>query len=273
MSIDFRADLHCHSTCSDGTLSPNELVVLAKETGLSGLCITDHDTIESYPEVFKKAEEIGIEMIPGIEFSTVLLGESVHILGYSFAIDHDEIRNLCLQHVDRRRNRNEEILELLKKNGMPIHLDLEGKPKGRPHIAQAMVEAGYIDSVAQAFKKWIGDQKPCYSKGTSISTEETIRVIHEAGGIAVIAHPHLLRHNWIIPRLLELDFDGIECYYARLGMNRHQRWLDIAKEKGLLVTGGSDFHGAIKPNIPLGCSWVNEETFRILQERYQSQSD
>lgn len=265
---EFRADIHCHSSFSDGSMHPDELVAHAKEVGLQGLSITDHDTTASYPAVFKKAEELGIEMISGVEFSTMHNKKTVHVLGYAYRIENEEIQSLCRRHVDRRKERNRKILDLLEKRGMPIHLDLEGQPKGRPHIAQSLVEAGHVATFQEAFDRWIGNGKPCYTEGTPVSTQETIQVIQNAGGVAVLAHPQQLKNKSFVLELLQLNFDGMECHYGVLGTL--PEYLKIAEEKHLIITGGSDFHGSVKPKIPLGCSWTPEETFRLLRNRFLS---
>lgn len=277
----FRADLHCHTTCSDGSVSPQEIVHLAKQMGLQGLSITDHDTIEAYKSAISVAGSLGIALIPGIEFSAMQDNVSVHILGYSFVLDHPSILQLCEGHKVRRLKRNRIILELLSKNKMPITeqevLDSLGDDIisvvhtiGRPHIAQAMVKKGYVATVQDAFKEYIGEGRICYASGDSFSVDDTLATIHAAGGLAVVAHPHLMKSDRIINKLMEKPFDGIECYYARLPANQHARWIKLAQKKGLLMTGGSDFHGSIKPNIPLGASWVGEEPFTTLQRHYES---
>ncbi|MDN3506545.1 MAG: PHP domain-containing protein [Simkaniaceae bacterium] len=256
--MNFRADLHCHSTCSDGTMSPIELIALAKEVGLSGISITDHDTISAYAEAIPAAKEAGLALGPGVEFSSVDEGLSVHVLAYDFDLESPELLALCQRHVKRREDRNRRIIEKLKARGLPIE---EEGIKGRPHIALALIKKGYASSVQDAFNRLIGDGKPCFDPGAPISTDETISVIHKAGGKAFIAHPHLLRNPKLGEKLLEKPFDGIECYYSKCPPNQEQRWVKVAQEKRLLMSGGSDFHGAIKPGIPLGCSWVDETTF------------
>lgn len=272
----FRADLHCHTTCSDGSLTPIEIVNLAMQVGLKGLAITDHDSIQSYAQALPEAEKIGLEMISGIEFSAMHHASSVHILGYSFSVGHPAITEFCLKHQQRRESRNQAILERLAANGMPVSQEemLEwslgsASTVGRPHIAQAMIKKGYVSTVQEAFKMYIGEGKPCYARGGSYSVEETIAVIHQAKGFAIIAHPHLIKEQKLVEQLVNLNFDGLEGYYALFYPSQNERWLKMAARKGWLVTGGSDFHGAIKPGIPLGASWVGEDTFRFLQERYK----
>lgn len=277
----FRADLHCHSTCSDGTLTPNELISLAKIIGLNALSITDHDTIEAYSAAIPLCHELGIELLTGVEFSATHDDISVHILGYGFDLDNSDIAALCKKHAERRYHRNQAILNLLAKHGMPITEgelaaasghdveNIQHHTIGRPHIAMAMVKKGYVENVQAAFKKYLIEGKLCYAQGMTFSVEETIDVIHRAKGLAVIAHPHLLKSSKLLKRLLEMEFDGIECYYGNFPLKDHKRWLKIAANKGWLITGGSDFHGEIKPHSPLGCSWIDETLFRNLLNKLQ----
>jgi predicted metal-dependent phosphoesterase TrpH len=277
---DFRADLHCHSTCSDGTLSPVEIIELARSIDLKGLSITDHDTIDAYEQVEAIAKEYNFPLISGVEFSAALGKKSVHMLAYSFSLQSKAIHDFCLRHKQRRSERNQMIIDLLAAQGMPLKAEDVRElfsnfhsSIGRPHIALAMIKNGYVSSIQQAFSLYIGEGKPCFAPGKVFSVEETLDVIHQANGIAVIAHPHLIDDVKIVKDLLTMNFDGIEAYYGRFPAAVHERWLKIANRKNWLITGGSDFHGTIKPNLPLGSSWVGEESFSILQERYLSNSD
>lgn len=267
----FRADLHCHTTCSDGTMTPRELVIHAKEIGLSALSITDHDTIAAYESAIPAAKENGLILGTGVEFSTSFRKTSIHVLAYDFDLQSEQIRGLCSRHVKRRKTRNQMILERLSRLSMPVfeeELNQFGSEMiGRPHIAQVMVRKGYVSSIKEAFHRFLGDGCPCFESGQTISLEETLTIIHEGGGKAFIAHPHLIVHRNTIKELLKLPFDGIECYYAKIPPFRESVWLKIAKEQGLLVSGGSDFHGAVKEHIPLGSSWVGEEAFHQIFQR------
>jgi predicted metal-dependent phosphoesterase TrpH len=275
----FRADLHCHSTCSDGTLTPPQLVQLARDSGLSGLAITDHDSVAAYSEAIPAAQQAGIDLITGVEFSASHRGISVHVLGYSFAANNPLIISLCDRHEQRRQRRNAAILERLKQLGMPLTqqqvIDGAAIPSdswGRPHIAQAMVNSGYVRDLQEAFHKYIGEGKPAFVSGDSLSIEETLEIIHRANGFAIIAHPMLIRRNAILRDLIKMPFDGVEVYYANLPNDKYRRWELLAAERGWLATGGSDFHGTTRPAIKLGSSWTREETFRILQQRYKENS-
>lgn len=278
---DFFADLHCHTTCSDGSKTPEEIVMLAKEIGLSGLAITDHDSIAAYPLAQPLAKTQGIELITGVEFSTLHNKTSIHILGYAFPPDSPIIQSFCEKHTLRRLDRNHAILRLLEKKHLPIseselfaeshHEDLKAKTTvGRPHIAQAMIKKGYVKTIQEAFQKYLGEGKSCYAEGASFSTLETLELIHQAKGLAVIAHPHLIDNQHVLSDMLEMNFDGIECYYAKFNMDKHKRWLKIAAKKHWMITGGSDYHGDIKPNLPLGASYVDETLFKPLYDHFQN---
>ncbi len=277
MKHDFRADLHCHTTCSDGTVAPEEIIQLALDKNLQGLSITDHDTIQAYEQAAPFAQAKGLPLISGVEFSTVHDQTSVHILAYSFSLTSPIIHNFCEQHHQRRLHRIHVILEKLRACGIPLSLEdltLQTSPHsfGRPHIAVALMKKGYVHTIQQAFQQYLGEGKPCFVPSEGFSIEETLELIHQANGLAVIAHPHLIDKPKILKDLLSMKFDGIEGYYSRFPQTEHDRWIKIGAHRGWIITGGSDFHGTIKPTIPLGCSWVNAETFQTLYQHFQSNS-
>jgi len=274
----FRADLHCHSTCSDGTLSPEELLKLAQERGLSGLSITDHDTIDAYKTAIPAAKALGIRLGTGVELSCEHLETSVHILGYDYSLTTPSIKALCARHQRRRTERNRLILANLKKHKMPIEeeeLQKFGQERtiGRPHIAQLMIEKGYVKTVKEAFNRYLGEGKSCYAQGAVFTALEAIEVLHQAGGKAFLAHPQLLPKTAPLKEILQLPFDGLECYYSLFGKETSQKWLEIAEKKKWLVSGGSDFHGGAKPDVVLGCSFVDQETFEKIFSHDLSRSD
>lgn len=250
-------------------MTPVELIHHAKSIGLSGLSITDHDSINAYETAIPAAKAAGIVLGTGVEFSSVEKGKSIHVLGYDIDLQNPELSGLCQKHIQRRHERNQRILEKLAKRGMKIEIEeLQGHTMGRPHIAQALVDRGFATSIQNAFHQWIGDDKPCYDPGIPISTDETLEVIHAAGGKAFIAHPHLMP-GYNFTNLLLKPFDGIECYYSKCLPDQEKKWVKLARSKGLLMSGGSDFHGIIKPGIPLGCSWVDQETFDGIFEKHR----
>lgn len=274
MNPEFRADLHCHSICSDGSDAPIDLLAKAKLARLSGLSITDHDTIEAYtPSLFAAAKTIGINIMPGVEFSSELRETTIHILGYGFDIYSPSLIAF-IQEMQRRRNdRNKAILKKLETHKIivsdeDLHQIALGdgmkKSIGRPHIAAIMVKKGYVKSFHEAFDRYLKEGMLCYVPGFKFTPLDAIQAIHEAGGKAVLAHPHFIKNGSYLGSLLALPFDGIECYYANLPKHQEMPWVKIVKQKGWIATGGSDYHGTFKPHISLGCSWVGESTFQQL---------
>jgi 3',5'-nucleoside bisphosphate phosphatase len=267
--MNFRADLHCHTSCSDGTLSPVELILHAKEIGLQGISITDHDSIAAYDTAVDAAHEAGILLGAGIEFSCDHEGHSVHILGYDVDLKASSITELCNRHAARRTNRNRAILEKLKKKNFFIDEEelkahFQFSTLGRPHIAMLMIEKGYVKSLPEAFNLYLAEGKSCFASVDTVSVEETIAIIHQGRGKAFLAHPHGIKQQRLIKSLLKLPFNGIECYYSKCVPNLEEKWIKIAKEKGLLISGGSDFHGETNTKAPLGASWVDEATFHLI---------
>jgi 3',5'-nucleoside bisphosphate phosphatase len=270
----FKADLHCHSCVSDGSYQPKELISIAKERGLQALSITDHDTIGAYDELRDSALNLGtLTLIPGVELSTTFREEPVHILGYSFDLTSQSLREFCHYHYKRRQERfrimlgkanklglevsEEEILKEFKKENSLANL-------GRPHLAMMMFKKKWVRSVADAFHKFLGEGQSCYEPSELPSVEETIKQIHQAGGLAVLAHPHLIKREGVIPALLNMPFDGLEGYYSLFCKSRNERWVKTAAHKKWIVTGGSDFHGTPKPRVRLGCAWAPENTVQLL---------
>jgi 3',5'-nucleoside bisphosphate phosphatase len=274
--MDYRADLHCHSNFSDGTCSPIEILELAQELGLKGISITDHDTIAAYDEMFfDKAKELGIDVLQGVEISTEYEDELVHILAYNVS-SYDTVLLKFLESVrERKYYRNKSILKKLSHKGFLITEDdldnfvVENNigitTIGRPHIASVMVDKGYVATIQTAFDKYLKEGASCYARNYKFDSRDVIEKIHEVGGIAIIAHPHIIKRRKVVKDLLQLPFDGLEGYYNRLSHHEEKKWIDIAEKKEWVVTGGSDFHGKIKPHVSLGCSWVTKEVFIKLQ--------
>ena len=233
----FRADLHTHTTSSDGSCTPLELLQAAQAKNLGGLSITDHDTVDAYPGLFEQAARLGIRLVTGVEFSAALGPTPIHILGYAFNSESPLILDYCRRHVLRRAERNRAILDRLRRHGMHVTDDelserkvKKGGTIGRPHIAQAMVEKGYVGSIQEAFYRYLGEGKLCYEPGSPMTVEDTIDCLHRAGGFAVIAHPHLIDPKSAVRELVELPFDGVEAYYARFPLDQIQRWLKLAEK-------------------------------------------
>jgi predicted metal-dependent phosphoesterase TrpH len=271
MDDDFRADLHSHSNYSDGSDTPQQLLLLAQKMGLRGLSITDHDTIEAYKESSLLATQNPL-LLPGVEFSAECRGESVHILGYAFLLESDTISSLCRRHKERREERVLKMIERLR--GLGIRLEIEEIQAatqgtwGRPHIAAALMRKGIVRSLQEAFDTYLGEGKPAYVLGETITVEETLEVIRQGKGKAVLAHPHLIKRSTTIRTLLKMPFDGLECYYSRLSPGAEKKWIDLARQRNWIITGGSDYHGLAKPHNALGTSWVGQQTFELLYNHY-----
>lgn len=258
----FRADLHTHTSCSDGSYTPQQLIELAKERGLQAISITDHDTIEAYSQI----EDAGSLVLgTGVEISCSFEEGSVHILGYDFSLDSPSMMQLCLAQKERRRQRNLAIFERLAKVKKPIaEEEVRAGQIGRLHIAKCMVDKRYVGSIKEAFSLYLAEQRCCYVKGDFCSVEEAIAAIHQGGGKAFLAHPHLIPKRRWVKKLLQLPFDGIECFYGTFHRSEADKWLKVASERNLLISGGSDFHGVNKPFTPLGASWVDHTRFQQL---------
>lgn len=242
------ADLHIHSTYSDGVYSPRELAAMAKAAGISVMALTDHDTLNGLPELEETAAELGIDFIPGVEFSTRWEEHQVHVLGYG--IDpHNKALLDKLEYVRNiRRDRLRKILVALHEMGMDVNVPVpeEGhRAVGRPHIARAMVAQGFVHTVQEAFDLYIGEGKPAYQPQTKMIPAEAVAVIHQAGGLAVQAHPEEIGDSSIVFRLLDqLPYDGLEIFHPSASDNNVEAfWMQTAIERKLLVTGGSDYHG------------------------------
>ncbi|MCH1429686.1 MAG: PHP domain-containing protein [Chlamydiales bacterium] len=270
----FKADLHCHTSCSDGSVSPEKLLMLAKEKGLQGLSITDHDTVAAYGRIKELSKQIDLELITGIEFSAFHYGKSVHILAYGFHPEDPYIARLCQRHEKRRKDRIEQMVGKLNRLGIDLSVEqlVESAGSdvasiGRPHIANALIKKSKASSVKDAFQKYLGHGKKAFVPGEQISVIDTLQTIRQANAVAIIAHPHLIPDKQLFKEMLSLDFDGLEGYYANMPRSREANFINIAKERNWLITGGSDFHGANKPEIDLGASYVGKEDFERLQAR------
>lgn len=260
-------DLHTHSTESDGTLSPEDLVGHAKELGLSAIALTDHDTVNGLPKARRKAKELGIELVPGIELSTDYEGMEVHILGYYMDETEPAFLTKLQEFVDGRERRNDQMMELLQKEGFAITMeDLRRENPDsvitRAHISRYLVEHGFVKDKATVFQVYLGDGRRCYVPREKITPFEAIRLIQLGGGLAFFAHPVLChmedgRLRSFVQSLKEAGLAGIEAMYS-LNRPEDEAYLKrLAEEYGLLVSGGSDFHGENKPDIQLGTGKSN----------------
>lgn len=243
------ADLHMHSTASDGRLTPSELMERAAAAGLKAVALTDHDTTAGIDEARETAEKLGMAFLPGIEISTGKGGD-IHVLGYGIDPQNEELNAFCAQMKQDRIERIPKMMQKLADIGMPLDpervMALAKGSVGRPHVARAMVETGYVNDPQEAFARYLGSGMPAYVPRTEVATEEAVRLILKAGGVPVLAHPGDYPDE--AKRILEVNekqgwgLKGIEVYYPHHLENAFEPWLTIACEKALLVTSGSDFH-------------------------------
>ena len=253
-------DLHSHTHESDGTCSPAQLIAEAVRAGVRVLGITDHDTLRGFDQALPAARQAGIELICGIELSTKLYGQSVHLLGYFLNGDHglEDFRNWVLDMQASRRDRNIRLVARLRELGFDITLEeAEARGRGltgRPHFAQLMVEKGYVSSLQQAFDEYLDETAKGYVYRREPQFSEGVERIRNAGGIASLAHPVRVRGDIpsLVPELCGAGMNAIEAYHSDHTAPDTAEYLGLAQRHGLLVTGGSDFHGAVKPNVSLG---------------------
>jgi predicted metal-dependent phosphoesterase TrpH len=248
-----RADLHTHTTASDGMFPPETNVRLAKEAGLAAIAITDHDTIAGIPEALRAGDVYGMVVVPGVELSTWTGDKDIHILGYGYALDDARWLERLQSLRQTRNRRNERILANLERLGMPItpeelaaaagKTERKDKSVGRPHIAQAMLDKGYVSDLREAFDRWLGEGLPAYERQSQLSSVEAISWIQEAGGTAIIAHPGLYEDDATVLALLDGGADGLEAFHSEHHPDEERRYAEWAASRGKLVTGGSDFHG------------------------------
>ena len=255
-----RIDLHVHTTASDGTCSPAEVVRIAKEKGLSAIAITDHDTVAGYAEAAAEGERVGLEVVPGMEISTRYLGP-VHILGYYLDTKSPVLNEVTDWLVQDRDKRNRKMAKLMQDDGLPVDYDEMrerfGAVIGRPHFAEVLVELGLAENVQDAFARYVERGQKYYAARNFLPIERSIRLIREAGGVPVMAHPFQYKlQDAQLRELLDLcvknGLMGMECRYSGYTEEQVQYLLALAKEYSLVPTGGSDFHGSVKPHIALG---------------------
>ncbi len=255
-------DLHSHTDESDGTCSPAQLIGEAARAGVDVLGITDHDTLRGYDKALPLAREAGIQLICGIELSTKLHGQSVHLLGYFLnANEHDgigEFREWVVDMQASRRDRNIRLVARLRELGIDITLEeAEARGRGltgRPHFAQLLLEKGYVSSLQQAFDDYLDESAKGYVYRREPQFSEGVERIRKAGGIASLAHPIRVRADipTLVPELSAMGMNAIEAYHSDHSPEDTELYLGLAERHHLLVTGGSDFHGAAKPGVSLG---------------------
>ena len=242
-------DLHAHTTASDGTLSPADLVRLAGERGISVLGITDHDTLDGITAARQRAGTHPIEIIPGVELSTTVTGAEIHILGYFVDESDSQLVDTLAGFAADRRRRIENVIARLRATGIPLDAadilrHAENGSIGRPHVARALVELGVVETIDQAFEQYLKKDRPGWVPREPFSPEDAVRLLADHGAIPVLAHPYSTRAiEATVRRLVPVGLRGIEVYYGQYTDDQRRELQAIAGAFGLLSTGGSDYHG------------------------------
>jgi len=267
------ADLHTHTYHSDGTRSPKEVVDVARSHGLDILAISDHDNLAAFYEIHSYATGLGVTLIPATELSCEYEGIDVHVLAYAFD-PHDERIDARLRGFrESRHRRGYAIVERLRALGYDIRAErvdelAAGGAMGRPHVARALVEAGYVATVSEAFDKLLGTGKPGYVEKERFRISEAVSLIRNAGGLTSIAHPTLYpNHEQLVPRLLDSGVDGVEVMHPQVDALNRERYTNLARFRGKMTTGGSDDHGSVKTSETLGTIRVPETMIAPILER------
>lgn len=267
-----RIDLHTHTTASDGLLTPEALVADASRHGVGLLAVADHDTTGAVDAALAAAGTAGIEVWPAVELSCDVETGEVHILGYFVDYRRDWFQTLLRRLRDGREKRAERMVERLGALGAPVDFRAvrtlaDGGSIGRPHVARALLEAGHVTSIHEAFNRYIGRGGPAYVERLKVSPAQAVEVIRAAGGLAVLAHPGWGRQDALIPDLVAAGLDGIEVYYPDHTPAQVEQYGALATRYALLVTGGTDFHGGgLATQVPVGSQYVPESIVAPLRE-------
>ena len=254
-------DLHTHSIMSDGSMTPAEVVREAKKAGLAAIALSDHDTVDGVREAVAEGKKIGVEVIPAIEFSVISKTET-HILGYFIDIDSPLLSDALKSIIDTRRERNEITCRKLNELGFDVTMDeaLALAPNGfigRAHFARLLMDKGYTSSVKEGFDLYLENGKYAYCGKQSMTDEEAVRLIKNCGGLAFVAHLHLTKLGdgellEFLARLKAAGLDGVEGYYTEYTPEMQEKYQAMASRLGLMLSGGTDFHAAMKPHISIG---------------------
>ncbi len=266
------ADLHLHTNFSDGTFSPEEVVAHARQYGLSALALTDHDTVEGCERMAAACQAADIEFIPGTELTAEQDGNEVHLLGYFLDTQSPKLLSEIAKCQTVRQNRIHEMVAHLNKLGVPLKAETvfalaNCRSPGRPHVARALVKERLCASLDEAFARFLKIGRPAWVPKMRMSALDGIELIHQANGLAVMAHPGLNRTDEIIPALVEAGMDGIECFHTKHSTAAAERYLEMADRYHLLVTGGSDCHGLSRGKPLIGTIKLPYEHVEKLKQK------
>lgn len=274
-----RADLHLHSTRSDGIHAPAEVMRMAAQAGLAAAALADHDTVDGIGEARAAASSLGIRFIPAVEVTVGFEGRDIHVLGYFVDPENPGLAALLVGLRRARAERLRRMLARLRRLGMPLNGSEvraqvpRGATVGRPHLAECLVRRGWVESLQDAFRYYIGTECPAYVPSTTSSPEETLRILRAAGGVPVLAHPALYRDSEIIERFAAAGLLGIEVAHPRHDPAETARLRKIAAELGLLETGGSDYHGGGRGDAPPGTQTVGMAAVSALEAAHLQLAD
>jgi predicted metal-dependent phosphoesterase TrpH len=251
------ADLHLHTQFSDGTFTPEELAGHGARLGFAALALTDHDTVEGCARMATACAAAGIEFIVGAELTAEHNDTELHVLGYFLDTQNQKLLAEIAKFQAVRQNRIREMVAHINELGVPLKAEsvfalANCKSPGRPHVARALVKAGLVASLDEAFERFLKKNRPAWVPKKKVSALEAIELVHQAGGLAVMAHPGLNRTDAVIPALVDAGLDGIECFHTKHSTATSERYLEIAGRFHLLVTGGSDCHGFSKGKPLIG---------------------
>jgi len=270
-------DLHMHSTFSDGTLTPTQLVERAKKNNIEVMAITDHDNVDGLKEGRQEAEKKGITFVNGIEISANFKDKDIHILGYFLNLEDKEFLGWLKKLQKKRHNRTLKILSKLSDLGIDISFsevegEVLGNVIGRPHIAKMIIKKGFSATMDEVFDRYLGDGKPAYVPKVGVDMVEVVKKLKANGAVVILAHPHLISHPDdtvinIIDSLVKNGLDGLELYYPNIETRKKNKLLKIAKRRDLILTGGSDFHGLNRANIDIGMGNIPIEVFKKIVEK------
>jgi hypothetical protein len=272
-----QVDLHLHSTASDGVWRPADVVQLAKDRGLATIALTDHDTTAGLREAIETGQAVGIEVLGGLEINSETGLGHLDFLAYGCDVESTALQDQLLEIRDARVGRARGMVKKLAELGRPVAWERvlffagDAQSIARPHVARALVEAGHVASTREAFDTYLRDGGPAYVQRLELEPQEVIEVIHQAGGVIVLAHPGHARTTPLVPLLAELGLDGVEVYYFDHSDEQQAELLALADRHGLIVTGGSDFHGdathAELGSVPVPVEVVGRLKERLAQRR------
>lgn len=271
------ADLHLHTNFSDGTYTPEELAGEAKRYGLKAIALTDHDTMEGCERVAIACQGHEIEFIPACEFTAELDEIELHLIGYFLDSTNEQLKRELVRFQNVRQGRIREMVARLNQLGIPLQADAvfrlaSCRAPGRPHVARALVAERLCGSLDEAFERFLKKGKPAWVPKFKMSALQAIDLIHQSGGLAVLAHPGLNRTDEIIPQIIEAGLDGLECFHTKHSTWMTEHYLQIAEANNLLVTGGSDCHGMSKGKPLIGTIKIPYQYVVSLKDAYHKRA-